>query len=170
MSNAYNTTKKATTYDTDDDIDNDNDITDAARQATFNAPAKSDRLSPECARHQDPGSEPKSRLSGPSKGVSSLDVSASTGVLPASPAPAGSGRGRKPDDVYRALANPSVSFYSQLSMEGTGTQAKTCGQDPGHCPKGRRDVVRPIPEVLESHSVSLTPASADVDVSFFIER
>ena len=62
---ANNTTKivKATTYDNDNDNDNDNDINETARRATY-APDL-DRLPSECARHTDPVSEPKCRLSGP---------------------------------------------------------------------------------------------------------
>ena len=48
-----------------------------------------------------------------------------------------------------------------MTTEGTGTQAKTRGLDPGPEPKGRRIVVKPNPEALER--CSLAPASVDVD-------
>ena len=102
-----------------------------ARRATFNAPATLDQPPPECARLKDLGSSP-SAPSGPAPGLVFRDGRESANSrYTASPAPAGSSRGPKPEDVCRARANPSDSFHPPPTTQGTGTQGKTCGQYSG---------------------------------------
>ena len=97
---------------------------------------------PSCvARHTDPGSEPKCRLSGPFQGAASLDghVSANAGCT-ASSLLCGTCTYTPPRRtvvselqnlrLLKTRANPSGSSTTR-STQGTGTQGKTRGHDPG---------------------------------------
>ena len=84
----------------------------AARRATLNGGhVDRQKTSSGCTPNKGLVSVPKCRLSGPYQGELSLEEPASSRCTAASPAPAGSSRGRKPDDVYRARANPSASLH-----------------------------------------------------------